>query len=170
MSIHVLCSFSVDYREIFTERCYLDRNNLHPHNPIWYFCITQTDSNIDHQDCTEFWYATFYRAIVSIMAQVLLQSFQVETESTKHLVNNNQAGTPWRNQSTQAFEWNSLLGSEELLFLLLSNSRILISPWPTIIKGSGRGGRSNNRHSLLWWSSPPRNPIYIFHGNPAGAS
>ena len=104
MSSHVICAFSVDYGGIVTERCYLDRNNLHPPSPIWSFCITQTDSNIDYQDRTEFWYATFYRAIVSILAQVLLQSFQVETRSTDHLVHNNQAVTPWRNQSTQAFE------------------------------------------------------------------
>ena len=79
MSSHVLCAFSINYRDIGTEQCYLDSNNLHPTNPIWSFCITQTDSNIDYQDRTEFWYATFYRAIVSILAQVLLKYFQVET-------------------------------------------------------------------------------------------
>ena len=81
-----------------------------------------------YQDRTELWYANFYRAIVSVLAQVLLQSFQVETESTDHLGDNNQGGTPRRNQSTQALEYNSLLESEELMFLLLSNSRSLRSP------------------------------------------
>ena len=82
----------------------MDRNNLYPPNPIWSLCITQTDSNIDYQYRTEFLYATFYRAIVSILAQILLQYFQVETESTNHLGDNNQAGIHWRNQITQAFE------------------------------------------------------------------
>ena len=68
MSSHVICAFFVDYREIGTERCYMDRNNLHPPNPIWSFCITQTDSNIDYQDRTKSWYANLYRAIVSILA------------------------------------------------------------------------------------------------------
>ena len=77
MSSHVLCAVSVEYREIGTEQCYLDRNNFHPPNLIESFCITMTDSNIDYQYRTEFWYATLYCAIVSILAQVSLQSFQV---------------------------------------------------------------------------------------------
>ena len=56
------------------------------------------------------------------------------------------------------------------MFLLLSNSRSLRAPWPTIRKGFGLGGCSSNCCSLLWWSSPPCDPIYIFHGKPAGAS
>ena len=128
MSSHVLCASYVKYREIGIERCYLDCNNLHPTNPIWSLYITQTDSDIDYQDRIKFWYANFYRAIVSVLAQILLQYFQVETESTNHLGDNNQAGTPWRNQIMQVLEYNRLFESEELMFLLLSNSRSLRSP------------------------------------------
>ena len=65
-----------------------------------------------YQDRTELWYANLYRAIMSVLAQVLLQSFQVETELTNHLGDNNQAGTPWRKKSTQAFKYNRFLESE----------------------------------------------------------
>ena len=50
------------------------------------------------------------------------------------------------------------------MFLLLSNSRILRS---TIRKGYRQGGWRHNCRHLLWWSTPPCNPVHIFPGTHA---
>ena len=57
-----------------------------------------------------------------------------------------------------------------LLFLLLSNTRSLRSPWPTIRQKSGRGGRRRNRRHLLQWSTPTFNTVHIFPVTIAGAN
>ena len=100
---------------------------------------------------------------MSTLAEVLLQYLK-KSEPTIHLEYNNQPGTPWKNRSAQTDLYNSLFKPKVLLFLLLSNSRSLRSPWPTTRRGSGRGGRRRNRHRLLWWSTTPWNSVRIFPG------